>query len=448
MKSIGKCLCECAANSPGKHTKKHIISLRSRKAYDEAIKELKLAGIKPAHAWRGSCIICLHLDQRISLKELHRHHHVSSLEKDVIMRALGASPKGSRKSLVSCESCESFESNKSRSSERSRSSCKTRKSHVSCESCKFRKPCRSCHKPLARQQRSRSRQIAARVQSSKGCGSRIPWNIQRVGAPAAWKKTLGRGIRLAVIDTGIGPHPNLTVAGGANVISGSSYRDDNGHGTHVSGIAAGRGRSGGPLGVAPGVSLYAVKALDNKGLGSLSSILDGLEWCIKNRMKVVNMSLGTDSGTKSPALQRVVKRAHKNGIVLVAAAGNSGKNSGGIDIPAVYPETIAVAASGRSNQIAEFSSRGKGIELTAPGDSICSCWLNDGYKTESGTSMSTPHVAGGAALLLAANPGMKGSQVAPMLKRWTRKLPNYNSSSQGQGLLQLSKTATAFNPVK
>ncbi|QJC51807.1 S8 family peptidase [Paenibacillus albicereus] len=383
--SIGSCLRACACSRPGRHATRRIVVLKSRKAYDEAVRELARGGIRPLRTWKSSRILCLRLDRRVSWQELLRHPELRSLEKDAVVRALGASVRDGR----------------------------TRRS--------------------------------GKRRRSRPCG-KLPWNIRRVEAPPVWRRTLGSGIRLAVIDTGVGPHPDLRVAGGVNVSGGRSYRDDNGHGTHVAGIAAGRGSGGGPLGVAPGASLYAVKALDADGFGSLTSILDAIEWCIDNRMDVVNMSLGLPPGTRSAALRRVVRRARRAGLVLVAAAGNAGVYSGGLDVPASYPETIAVAASNRRGRIASFSSRGKGIDLTAPGDEICSCWLDGGYETDSGTSMSAPHVAGGAALLLSANPGLPAAAVSPVLRRWAKPVPGASKRAQGSGLLQLRRIGSVFYP--
>lgn len=264
------------------------------------------------------------------------------------------------------------------------------------------------------------------------------WNIARVQAPRLWPQTRGKGIRLAVIDTGIGPHPSLRVAGGINTRGGSSCRDDNGHGTHVAGIAAARGKT--LTGVAPEAALYAVKALDRFGSGYVSDIVEGIDWCIRRGVRVINMSFGLPPGTRSRMLRAAVKRAHRRGIVTVASAGNSGIDAGGLDEPAAYPETIAVAASTRSNGIAPFSSRGSGIADAAPGAGIRSAAPGGGYRRESGTSMSAPHAAGGAALLLALRPRLRPSDIKRLLRAGARPL-GYRAAAQGAGLLQLAASA-------
>lgn len=267
----------------------------------------------------------------------------------------------------------------------------------------------------------------------------LPWNISRIGAPAAWKVTEGRGIRIGVIDTGIAKHPNLKVAGGTNTMGGSSYRDDNGHGTHVAGIIAARGHACAQRGAAPRASLYAVKALDSSGSGYLSDIIEAIDWCISRRMHVINMSLGLYGGPSSAALQHVIRKASSRGIVIIASAGNSGPSHAKLDEPAAFPQTIAVAASNRNDRIASFSSRGAGLDLSAPGDRIRSTWLGGGYRILSGTSMAAPHVTGGAALLLAAYPKLRPAAVSCRLKRWASKLPLYPARTQGAGLLQLQR---------
>jgi minor extracellular protease Epr len=265
----------------------------------------------------------------------------------------------------------------------------------------------------------------------------VTWNIRRVKAPEAWASTRGKSIKVAIIDSGIANHPDLQIAGGINTINGGSYADDNGHGTHVAGIIAAAGKGGKVIGTAPEVNLYAVKALDQYGDGFVSDIIDGINWCITNRMHVINMSFGILDSNNSGTLHEAIKRAAKQGIVLVASAGNSGKSSKQIDVPASFKETIAVAASTRANKVADFSSRGKRIGLTAPGDRILSTWLNGKYERLSGTSMASPHVAGGAALLMAAKPGLSASLVKRRLKSRAFKLKKFKSRAQGAGLMQL-----------
>lgn len=230
----------------------------------------------------------------------------------------------------------------------------------------------------------------------------LPWGVDRIDAEKVWSVTTGDPIKVAVIDTGIDIyHPDLkaNLKGGANTInSRKSYNDDNGHGTHVAGIIGAIDNTIGVVGVGPKIDLYAVKVLDRNGSGYLSDIIEGLDWAIAKNMQVINMSLGTSSYNKS--FEDAVKRVNAAGIVQVAAAGNSGPADNTVIYPAKFAEVIAVSATDATDAIAYWSSRGPEADLAAPGVSIYSTYKGSTYKTLSGTSMASPHVAGAAALVL------------------------------------------------
>lgn len=227
----------------------------------------------------------------------------------------------------------------------------------------------------------------------------IPWGIDKVDADLSWGLTTGDVVKVGVVDTGIeSNHPDLTdnVKGGYNAIDPTkSAEDDNGHGTHVSGIIAGSNNSIGVVGVGPQIDLYAIKVLNRRGSGYLSDIIEGLDWAVANGIQVINMSLGTTVDVQS--FHDAVVRAYDAGLVMVAAAGN---NSGAVNYPAAYPEVIAVSATDSSDNFASFSSRGSEVDISAPGVSVYSTYKGQTYKSLSGTSMASPHVAGAAALLL------------------------------------------------
>lgn len=241
----------------------------------------------------------------------------------------------------------------------------------------------------------------------------LEWGVDRIDADLAWIVSRGSGVKVAVLDTGIDKdHPDLVnnLKGGVNFVSKSPVKpadpnkwdDDNGHGTHVAGIIAAVDNDIGVIGVAPEAHLYAVKVLDRTGSGYVSDVIDGINWAMENGMQVINMSLGSASDVQ--ALHDAVDAAYNAGLVLVAAAGNSGDGDGTTNevvYPAKYSSVIAVAATDSNDSTPTWSSEGEEVELAAPGVSIRSTW-NDGlYKTLSGTSMATPHVAGSVALLLA-----------------------------------------------
>ncbi len=229
-------------------------------------------------------------------------------------------------------------------------------------------------------------------------GEDIPPGITRIGSTTVWASgNTGKGVNVAVIDSGIAAHPDLRIAGGVSTVAYTrSYSDDHGHGTHVAGTIAALKNDIGVVGAAPDANLYAVKVLNRKGSGYTSDIIKGLDWCIKNNIQVINMSLGSTSANE--AFKTAVQSAYADGIVIVAAAGNDG---GAVNYPAAYPGVLAVGAVDSGDGIAYFSSRGSGLDLVAPGVSIISTYKGSAYTTMSGTSMASPHVAGAAALVLA-----------------------------------------------
>lgn len=138
----------------------------------------------------------------------------------------------------------------------------------------------------------------------------LPWGISRINADLAWKVSVGSGVKVAVIDTGIDLfHPDLApnIKGGFNTINHkASFTDDNGHGTHVAGTIAAADNDIGVIGVAPKADLYAVKVLDKTGTGRISDVIEGIQWSVDNHMQVVNMSFGTTSYSR--ALDNAVKK--------------------------------------------------------------------------------------------------------------------------------------------
>ncbi|OGN08723.1 MAG: hypothetical protein A3C64_00765, partial [Candidatus Yanofskybacteria bacterium RIFCSPHIGHO2_02_FULL_41_12] len=222
----------------------------------------------------------------------------------------------------------------------------------------------------------------------------LPWGVNRIDAEKAWRKTAGRQIRIAVVDTGCGPHPDLRIWGGASVVSYTeSYSDDHYHGTHVAGIIAAIDNEFGVVGVAPRVRLYAVKVLNGFGSGFVSDVIEGLQWCVRNKMNAINMSIGTYMNYQTMKL--TVEAVNRAGIVQVAAAGNSGGEQ--VIYPAAYPPCLAISATNKDNEIAYFSSTGPEVDFSAPGQYVFSTIRRNripGYGILSGTSMATPHVTG------------------------------------------------------
>lgn len=249
----------------------------------------------------------------------------------------------------------------------------------------------------------------------------IPWGVRRVRAPQAWKKSVGARVKVAVIDTGVDyHHPDLksVLAPGLNMLRpGTVPWDDNGHGTHIIGTLAAAGGSG-LWGTAPRAIIYPIKAFDRNGSAYVSDIIQGLEWCVRSGIRLVNMSFGMTSSSR--AFQQAVKTACDKGTILVASAGNDGKSV--LDYPAHYASTIAVGATNRRGSVARFSNRTSRVHIYAPGQSIPSTWLRKGYAELSGTSMATSHVSGALALALALRPGLSPRKIKDLLRRTGRPL--------------------------
>jgi len=240
----------------------------------------------------------------------------------------------------------------------------------------------------------------------------------------------GSGVRLAILDTGIATtHPEFAgriVACHTEVRHTSTCEDDNGHGTHVAGIAGAQGVNPSAKGVAFSVFFMSDKVLDSGGSGSLSGVIAGIDWAVLNNAKIVSMSLGTSpvdgGGTQPncdsvfPTLTSAVGNAVARGVTVVAAAGNSG--AGGLGAPGCISSVIAAGAVDSTDIVASFSSVGAAMNdhgIAAPGVDIFSTWLNGGYATLSGTSMATPMVSGTVALLLSKNPTLSPGVVRNLL---------------------------------
>jgi serine protease len=240
------------------------------------------------------------------------------------------------------------------------------------------------------------------------------WHLQRVGAERAWNYTCGQGVTVAVVDTGIacfdkGPFSRGTdlagtrCRGGWNFVDDSAEAyDDQGHGTHVAGTIAQTTNNGlGTAGLAYCATLMPVKVLNKQGFGSTANVAEGIRFAADEGAQIINLSLG--GPIKSRILEDAVAHALDRGVVIVAAAGNSGRKVGW---PAAYPGVVAVSATDADDKIAWFSSRGPEVTIAAPGVSVTQQTICNGgrdkceiFGTFNGTSMASPHVAGVAAMI-------------------------------------------------
>lgn len=265
-----------------------------------------------------------------------------------------------------------------------------------------------------------------------------PWGIDRVDADGAHNAGhTGSGADIAIIDTGIAAsHPDLqaNVGEGHAVTScgwGCDYDwgDDNGHGTHCAGTANAVNNSEGVVGVSTDATLHAVKVLNSFGSGSYSDIAAGIQHVADQGWDVASLSLG---GSYSAAVADAVDYAYNRGVLVVAAAGNSGPCTDCVGHPAAHTNAIAVSATNDADGLANFSSTGSEIEIAAPGADIYSTSNSGGYESLSGTSMACPHVAGAGGLLMGE--GYTNTEARQQLTATAENI-GLPGNEQGSGLL-------------
>jgi hypothetical protein len=298
-------------------------------------------------------------------------------------------------------------------------------------------------------------------------------SVSLIGADQVWtmldpygQPVTGQGIRVAVLDTGIDyTHPDLGGCFGASckVVGGYDFvhddgdpMDDRGHGTHCAGIVAANGTV---KGVAPDASLYAYKVLDRYGYGSDSDLLAGIEGAVNpdsdpgtdDAVDVITMSLGRTGGDPNDPVPLAVDAAVDAGVVVVAAAGNEGSGYRTVGSPALARKALAVGASDKTDDIADFSSRGPipGFyelikpDIVAPGVGITSTFPGGEYRSFDGTSMATPHIAGCAALIRQLHPSWSPQMIQANLMNTARDLGE-DVFTQGAGRVRVNDAAHAL----
>lgn len=274
----------------------------------------------------------------------------------------------------------------------------------------------------------------------------------------------GKGIGIAVLDTGIYPHQDFDnrIAAFIDMVQKRpAPYDDNGHGTHISGIIGGSGSAsdGRYQGIAPECNLISVKVLDHKGNGYASDVLAGLRWIRENKerygIRIVNISVGsfTKKGmSENSALVKGVNAAWDDGLIVVVAAGNNGPGRMTITTPGISRKVITVGCSDdykevdvMGSKMVDYSGRGPTgacvckPDIVAPGSSVVSCSNDKGkYSSKSGTSMSTPIVSGAIALLLEKYPYMENVDVKLRLMETVIDL-GLPRNQQGWGMLDVGK---------
>ena len=333
---------------------------------------------------------------------------------------------------------------------------------------------------------SRDANLKATAETSWGSPLAQTPGIVETGAPSVWSTygVTGRGIGIAVVDSGVAAHPDLgsrlvaaiDFTAASPAVSTDPLGDQGGHGTHVAGLAAGDGTAsaGEYTGMAPQANIVDVRVIDATGSSNISTVLRGLQWVLANRatynIRVVNLSLGAPAAasyTLDP-LATAAEILTFAGIVVVVAAGNTGPNAGTIMSPGYDPYVITVGAvddngtvGTEDDSIASFSSRGptadgatkpdlvapgrKMVSLRSPGSALDQLFperavtatnsATADYFRLSGTSMAAPVVAGAIALMLERNPSLSPEQVKQHLRATATPVPGASPSDEGAGML-------------
>lgn len=260
--------------------------------------------------------------------------------------------------------------------------------------------------------------------------------LKQINAPRAWRTTVGSSQIVAVLDTGVDVnHPDLT-----GKISGSLEEDltDNiGHGTEVSGIiAANTNNNQGIAGIAWKTMILSLRITDDVGQARVSTVVTALDEAYSSGAKIVQISLSTNQYSKT--LQNAIKEAQNRGILVISTAGNTGVQE--IRYPGGFPGVIAVGSTGQNKEIESYSTTGEHVTLVAPGTSIYTTSLNSSYQSVSGTSFSSPQIAGAAALVWSIAPDLTSDEVRDILIRSAEDLGDKGKDIKyGYGLLNTQR---------
>ncbi|MFD5626780.1 type VII secretion-associated serine protease mycosin [Streptomyces sp. NPDC127072] len=282
------------------------------------------------------------------------------------------------------------------------------------------------------------------------------WALDAMHTQQAWQTTKGRGITVAVLDTGVDDqHPDLegNVLTGKDMVGLGASRGDRAwarHGTAMAGIIAGHGHglddADGVMGIAPESRILPVRVILEDGDSSRTkarntrgnALADGIRWAADNGADVINLSLGDDSASAhpEPAEDEAVQYALKKGAVVVASAGNGGEKGDHISYPAAYPGVIAATAVDSNGTRASFSTRRWYATVSAPGVDVVIADPDERYYEGWGTSAASAFVSGAVALIKAAHPGLSPAQIKQLLEDTARNAPTGGrDDSRGYGFI-------------
>ncbi|MEU3466300.1 type VII secretion-associated serine protease mycosin [Streptomyces sp. NPDC006687] len=279
-----------------------------------------------------------------------------------------------------------------------------------------------------------------------------PWALQRLTFDALWAQTRGKGVRVAVIDTGVDRvNPQLAGAldtgAGRDLLDpkGDGTNDTVGHGTKVAGLIAARPQPGtGFVGLAPEATVIPIRQNDGQGNGKAGTLAQAIDHAVAQRAQVINISQDTEAPlTADSELAKAVQRALGANAVVIASAGNDGlSGEKHRTYPAAFPGVLAVASSDRNNERAAFSQPGDFIGIAAPGVDMVSTVPGFGQCVDNGTSFSAPYVAGVAALLRAKHPQWSPQEVVWQIQNTAERSVNGRDDYVGWGVVDPVRALT------
>lgn len=249
----------------------------------------------------------------------------------------------------------------------------------------------------------------------------------------------GKGVKIAILDSGINIYHkdlNRKIIKQVNMINVKEpINDDLNHGTAIAGIISAKNNNIGIKGIAPSADIYSAKILDKNGNGTIKNLIKGIDWAIKQDVDIMNLSFGMNKD--NPKLKKIIEKAIKSGIIIVASSGNNYiKNA---DYPARYPDVISVGSIDQNLLKSKFSSKGK-IDFSAPGKDILSTNNKGGYSLYTGTSFSTAYITGLIALYISNYPNYKkitdSKHIIEILKKHTENLGT--KALYGYGMLKFN----------
>ena len=290
-----------------------------------------------------------------------------------------------------------------------------------------------------------NRSVKSAVKSSYG--------LNMIQAKSMWKSSdRGQGVNIAIIDSGCDIyHESLK----DNIVAVRNFTDEDkknpnividrvGHGTHVAGIVASNGNNNSMVGVAPWANLYILKAIDSSGSGKATWVINAINYAVEKKVDIISMSSGTPKD--DPKMEKAIKNAINNNILVVCAAGNEGDGNADVfeySYPASYVDVISVGAVDKKSVPAEFSNYNLVVDVVAPGVDIISTYPNNQFAIMSGTSMAAPYFSGSLALIKNWSKeefqrDLTQEELYAQLVKYTKNI-GYPRTVQGNGLVYLKE---------